>query len=95
MSNNDWYFRQFIFEVGDFIDDSVGFTYFRVKLADEEECLVGKVPHPSSPRFLNLNDFFGYGLMLPDLILNQGRYRYALVLNDWEYLDSKFKWCKV
>jgi hypothetical protein len=33
--------------------------------------------------------------MLPNMIRNQGRYKYSLILNDWEYLDKHLGWSEV
>jgi hypothetical protein len=59
-----------------------------------EDCLVGDEDEPPSSA-MNGYIFWGYGLMLPDLLRNAGRYRYSLIRHGWQHLDKDFQWSEV
>jgi hypothetical protein len=89
VSNTQWYFREFHFNRDDFVEDKHGLTYFPVTLSDHENCLVGNESDRQGNESTNNNPLLGYGLMLPHVFCYEGRYKYALLLNGWEYLCDK------
>jgi hypothetical protein len=95
VSNTQWYFREFHFKRDHFVEDKHGLTYFPVTLSVHEKCLVGNESDRKGKESTNNPPLLGYGLMLPHVFCNEGRYKYALLLNGWEYLDDKFGWSEV
>ena len=90
--NNKMFLHTIMMEYENFFIDSNGFVYFETDMSEQSDGIEWNVEEEEAVAMI-FNDTLSFGVLLPDLWrTDQNLVRYAVVKDDWKWLNQDQTW---